>query len=311
MTIQDYIIKAKKEIRCYLDENGDTDVTIEDSDVIKANDTTLHGFILRRKGSAAGANIYLDDLFERHESGEDGEWLMQELKDRCRYAMESPLPPVELLNDLDLEKIRSRLTLRLLDVRRNMSYMAERPYIDAGNGLAMAVDINCDESIRSEWKVAVTDGVLRSIGCSREELLTAAMENTMKLEPPLLMDLPRYLTTGSLKNYLDPASSPGEGVEGPFILTNTSQIRGAAVLFYPGIMERISDVFHGGYYVLPISIHEMLIIPEDEHPDVAELIDMLDHGNRVIVDEEDVLSDRVFHYCASSRRLCIAVPDAA
>lgn len=306
MTIQDFIMEAKKEIRGYLDECGDTDVLIEDNDIIKANDTVLHGFILRSGGSPAGANIYLDDLFERHESGEDMDVLMEELEARCSYALDCPLPPVELLTDLSLDKIRTRLTLRLLDVRRNMSYMAERPYIDAGNGLAMAVDINCDESIRSEWKVAVTDGVLRSIGCSREELLTAAMENTIKLEPPLMMDLPGFLTAGCLDNYLDPSSSPREVSSGPFILTNASQMRGAAVLFYPGIMENISDIFHGGYYVLPVSIHEMLIIPEDNEPDVSALIDMLDHGNRVIVDEEDVLSDKVFHYCPSSGRLSIA-----
>ena len=309
MTIQDFILEAGKEIRSYLEGCGEGDVQVSETDIVKANDTVLHGLILRREGSAAGANIYLDDLFERHESGERMTDLMWELKSRCRAVLESPLPPFELLNDLRLESIRSRLTLRLLDVRRNMSYMAHRPYIDAGNGLAMAVDINCHESIKSEWKVAVTDGVLESIGCSREELLTAAMENTIILEPPLLMDLPSYLATGSHDNYLE--GLPREAGNGPFILTNTSQVRGAAVLFYPGIMERISDVFHGGYYVLPISIHEMLIIPEETHPDVAQLAEMLEQGNRVIVDEDDVLSDKVFRYCPASQKLCIAKAEAA
>lgn len=309
MTIQDFIIQATKEIRDYLDDCGDSDVIITEQSTTKANDTVYHGLILRRDGCAAGANVYLDDLFERHESGEPMQEIMYELRSRCRYAVDCPLPPLELLSDLRLESIRSKLTLRLLDVRRNMSYMAERPYIDAGNGLAMTVDINCCESIRSEWKVAVTEGILESIGCSREELLTAAMENTISLEPPLLLDLPAFLTAGSQDNFLEDA--PEETGNGPFILTNTSQVRGAAVLFYPGIMERISEVFHGGYFVLPISVHEMLIIPEDAEPDVNALTLMLAEGNRTVVDEEDVLSDKVFRYCPASGKLCIAQADAA
>ena len=311
MTIQDFITAAKKDVRAYLDRCGDADVMIEEKDIVKANDTIMHGFILRRKGSLAGANIYLDDFFERHEAGETMDALMREIEYRCRYALECPLPPIEVLDDLSLDNIRTRLTLRLLDVRRNMSYMAERPYIDAGNGLAMAVDINCDKSITSEWKVAVTEDVLESIGCSREELLTAAMENTIMLEPPLLMDLPEYLTTGIADNFLDTSSAHNGSYTGPFILTNTSQVKGAAVLFYPGMMERISDLFRGGYYVLPISIHEMLIVPDLSCPDVLQLQSMLLQGNREIVDEEDVLSDKVFHYSPSEQQLSIAVPEAA
>ena len=311
MTIQDFTAAARRDVRAYLDRCGDTDVMIEEKDIVKANDTIMHGFILRHEGSPAGANIYLDDFFERHEAGKKMDPLMRELEYRCRCALQCPLPPIEVLDDLSLENIRSRLTVRLLDVRRNMSYMAERPYIDAGNGLVMAVDINCEKRITSEWKVAVTEDVLESIGCSREELLTAAMENTITLEPPLLMDLPEYLTTGITNNFLD-TSSPHEGsYSGPFVLTNTSQVKGAAVLFYPGIMERISDMFRGGYYVLPISIHEMLIIPDLSCPDVMLLQSMLLQGNREIVDDEDVLSDKVFHYSPSEQQLSIAVPEAA
>ena len=306
MTIQDFVTAAGRDIRAYLDRCGDADVMIEEKDIVKANDTIMHGFILRHEGSAAGANIYLDDLFERHESGESMDLLLHELECRCRYALECPLPPIEVLDDLSLENIRTRLTLRLLDVRRNMSYMAERPYIDAGNGLVMAVDINCDKSITSEWKVAVTEDVLESIGCSREELLTAAMENTILLEPPLLMDLPEYLSTGVTDNFFDQSSTHERCYTGPFILTNSSQVKGAAVLFYPGMMERISNMFSCGYYVLPISIHEMLIIPDLSCPDVMQLQNMLLQGNREIVDEEDVLSDKVFHYNPAEQQLSIA-----
>ena len=45
-------------------------------------------------------------------------------------------------------------------------------------------------------------------------------------------------------------------------LTNKSQFKGAAVLFYPDLQRRISELLQGGYYVLPISVHEVLIVPD-------------------------------------------------
>ena len=253
MTIQDFIIEAKKDTLSFLNYIYDDVIELTDQEIIKANDTRLHGFVIRRKNSPAGANIYVDDLFERHESGENMSELIEELKARCLYALECPVPPVDSLADLDLDIIRSRLTLKLLDVRRNKGYLSDRPYIDAGCGLAMAADLGCDDTILAEWKTAVTNDLLDSIGCSREDT-------------------------------------------GPFILTNKSQYRGATALFYPGIQQKISEIFRSGYYILPISIHEVLIIPDAYSPDTRHLQDMLINGNRTVVDGVDVLSDKVLHY---------------
>ena len=103
MTIQDFIIEAKKDTLSFLNYIYDDVIELTDQEIIKANDTRLHGFVIRRKSSPAGANIYVDDLFERHESGENMSELIEELKARCLYALECPVPPVHSLADLDLD----------------------------------------------------------------------------------------------------------------------------------------------------------------------------------------------------------------
>ena len=308
MTVQDFIIEAKKSVAGFLDSVYEEEIELVDHDIVKSNDRRLHGFVVRRAGSQEGANVYIDDLFEMHESGEDFDKLMEMLRAKCLFALECPPPPVDMLDDMDLESIRSRLTLRLLDVRRNMSYLADRPYIDAGCGLALVVDIGCDETILSEWRTTVTDGILETIGCSREELLTAAMKNTISMEPPLLMNLADYLRTREEVNILEPSHSGNASEPGPFILTNSSQYNGAAVLFYPEMLRKLCGLFQGGYYVLPISIHEVLIIPESDSPDEYRLCGMLFTGNRSVVEEGDVLSDIVLHF--DPGRECLSVVQA-
>ncbi len=309
MTIQDFIIEAKKDLRAYLDSVGEENIEITDQNIVKANDTVLHGLVLRRKASIGGPNVYLDDLFERHESGEDMESLMRELRAITHYYLDCPLPPVDVISDLRLENVRQRLTLRLLDVRRNMSYMSGRPYIDAGCGFAMTVDLCCMETAGSGWKISVTDALLEDMECTREELLTAAMKNTISLEPAILMDLPEYVSTGTEHDLLSQACI--DDYTGPFILTNKSQFKGAAVLFYPDLQRRISELIQGGYYVLPISVHEVLIIPDTDDPDPQHLQDMLINGNITVVDDEDVLSDKVLHYDQATGCLSVVSADNA
>ena len=294
MTIQDFIIEAKQDLRAYLDSIGEEDVEITDQNIVKANDTVLHGLVLKRQSSIGGPNVYLDELFERHESGEEMESLMRELRAITHYYLDCPLPPVDIISDLRLDNVKQKLTLRLLDVRRNMSYMSGRPYIDAGCGFAMTVDLCCMETEGSGWKVSVTDAMLEDMECTREEMLTAAMKNTISLEPAILMDLPEYVSTGTEHDLL--AKSTVSDYTGPFILTNKSQFKGAAVLFYPDLQRRISELLQGGYYVLPISVHEVLIIPDTDDPDPQHLQQMLISGNVTVVDDEDVLSDKVLHY---------------
>ena len=307
MTIQDFAAEAKDHARAYLDSLGETHVSIMDADIVKANDTTLHGFVLIRDGFPGGPNVYLDDLFERHTEGEDIEDLMRLLDERCRICLMCPMPPTALISDLSLDSIRPRLDLRLLDVRRNQSYLAGRPYIDTGYGLVMIADINIDEEIYGEWRVAVNNSIMKDTGCSCEELLTAAMANTMRLAPPLMLDLSDHLISGNKANLLDlPAGSllPGRG---PFVLTNEQQINGAVVLFYPGVMEKLKEFMTGGFYALPISIHEFLIVPNDPELDPGRLKEVLLSGNSEIVDEEDVLSDRILFWDPDSPdrlRLC-------
>ena len=109
-------------------------------------------------------------------------------------------------------------------------------------------------------------------------------------------------------NILEPSHSGNASEPGPFILTNSSQYNGAAVLFYPEMLRKLCGLFQGGYYVLPISIHEVLIIPESDSPDEYRLCGMLFTGNRSVVEEADVLSDKVLHF--DPGRECLSVVQA-
>ena len=48
-----------------------------------------------------------------------------------------------------------------------------------------------------------------------------------------------------------------------FVVTNQQRIGGASALFYPKVMDKLGEVLGHDYFILPSSIHEMLVLPEN------------------------------------------------
>lgn len=311
MTIQDFMLEAKLATEACLGDEIAGELDITQTEIVKANDTRVHGLRISADGGVSGWNIYIDDLYERYEGGEPIEMLLAEVVNRCEDGLSAEVPVHPQRMDLRLESIRDRLTVRLLGVRNNMSYMSGRPYIDVGCGLALIAVINCDRSITSEWVLAVTDELLRSeIGCTREELLTAALENTAEIEAPMLISLSAYVYSNYVRpvhicNYLTEERADEEAMTGAFMLTNESTFFGAAVLFYPGVMEKIASVLGCPYYVLPSSVHELMIIPESAEPDVQKMKETVREANTSVVDRSEILSDNIFYYDTEKCELVI------
>lgn len=60
-------------------------------------------------------------------------------------------------------------------------------------------------------------------------------------------------------------------------------------------------------YILPSSIHEVIILLDDEYAkDPEELARMDKRDNRIVVDREEILSDHVYYYDREKDEIRIA-----
>lgn len=71
---------------------------------------------------------------------------------------------------------------------------------------------------------------------------------------------------------------------------------GASALLYDDVMSDIYNQLGGDYYILPSSIHELLVIKADCDIPFYELKAMVEEVNQTEVSETERLSDNVF-YC--------------
>lgn len=91
------------------------------------------------------------------------------------------------------------------------------------------------------------------------------------------------------------------------ILTNERGINGAAVILYPGCLKEIGEITGLDLYILPSSIHELLVIPDDGNVYTHELKHMIHEVNESCVVEEEVLSDQLYHYSTEKNIIEICV----
>ena len=72
-------------------------------------------------------------------------------------------------------------------------------------------------------------------------------------------------------------------------------------IFYPGVMDQVGERLNGDYFILPSSVHEILVVPDDGNISFRELTDMVKEVNRTQVAPEDRLTDQVYHYDTADR----------
>ena len=116
------------------------------------------------------------------------------------------------------------------------------------------------------------------------ELMEQALRNCASMLPPVFR---------SLADVLDVFRPADEG--NLYLLTNESALYGAAVLLYPGILQEIAEYLGGGFFVLPSSVHEVILLP-DHGEEAGDLLEIVTEINHTQVAEEEILTDAVYKY---------------
>lgn len=187
----------------------------------------------------------------------------------------------------DFEDIKDKLFIRICGVGINeedLSILANTKI----NNLAIAYNVLIDKltdypPIKS---IKITNELLDKYGVSKEELHKAAIQNSEKIFPA------KYYKTNDLI---------------PFnILTNEIGYLGAAALFYPNQMKKIAASLGGNYFVLPSSIHEVLVLPDYGNLNYMELEQMVKVVNKTTVDRNDQLSNNVYYYDSKEKLFSLA-----
>jgi hypothetical protein len=172
------------------------------------------------------------------------------------------------------------------------------------DGLAVSYHIAFEGRQGLEASTPVTFQMKEMYGVTAEQLHADALESSQRLYPV------KYASMAEVMQQMmgiepDMAADMMPPMEGPqlMVLTNTQGMHGAGALFYPDQLETIAQQMGTDFFVLPSSVHEVLILPDDGSQDLDSLQFMVREINRTEVAPEDRLSDFVYHYDAQDHVL--------
>ena len=90
-----------------------------------------------------------------------------------------------------------------------------------------------------------------------------------------------------------------------FVITNKARHKGAAALLYEDGLHDLAELYKDDLYILPSSIHETIAVAcSTMGPE--QLAEMVEEVNATQVDVGDRLSNQVYHYDRTTRKLSMA-----
>ena len=290
------------------------DARVEVLERTKNNDTLLHGLIIHsgeKKEVEAAPIIYLEPYFKAYMFGEkDIEDVMHEIaRDYLRGIRN--MPQIDL-PDMTKEGIKNRIYVKVVNTRSNQESLKDLVSLPVDGGFSLTVYIDMD-TLKRDAMIQITKDLASRMDFEERELMQTAMRNTLQEHPAELVEMKKVLMDMSGLRKLQPGdnllqdnSSPADDMS-MLVLSNTDKFFGATALFYPDIKVQIADVTGGSYYVLPSSVHELIVLPDNGSFDERELARMVQSVNSCEVSPEEQLGNKVLYYNASMDRLMVAV----
>lgn len=308
MDTPDYREYIRDHILEYLpDTYKDAEVAL--TQVTKGNDEILTALQIACPGEWATPSIYLEEFAESLMNGRDICDVMREIANRRVSHVTDPKlhERLEILTRYDTA--HSLLKTHLCDPDLNPDYLQNKPWTPVG-GLAMYYKLDVVIEDAYIMAVAVTDHMLDAWGgITPEQLHKDAVEANRSTDPPIMFDAFNPRTALAFhaddltlcENLLEQDVLTHPSSTGSYMLTHRSMHDGAAVIGWDGVLEKAADLLRTDFYVLPISIDQVMICPPDCSK--AFLQEALFNGNRTTISGEKLLSDKVHYYNRLAKKL--------
>ena len=81
-----------------------------------------------------------------------------------------------------------------------------------------------------------------------------------------------------------------------YVATVPDKISGAGVIAYQNFMDEAAERLGGDFFILPSSLHEVLLVRDDGEVNYRDLKAMVEEVNAMQVSPEEKLTDNVYHY---------------
>lgn len=287
--IHDYLPAEYGNVRCEIQEN------------LKNNGVRMVGVEFNKPDSTISPVIYMEAFYDDIKKGKAIESVMQDIAE-CYVQNVQKTINVNEYSLMSFESILQWIEPILLNTAENREMLAQMPHRKMADLSLFYSVVFPDQGDDMQASMKIKNAHMEQWGLSEQNLYDLAMKN-MEQKPDhkltSMTDSLRSALFGEIEQWNLLRESQPLMVRPPgemYVLTNGENMYGASLLAVPGIMEKVDQLFPEGYYILPSSIHETIILPKPCGVPAKELGEMVREINRTEVNREERLSDCVYEY---------------
>ena len=171
--------------------------------------------------------------------------------------------------------------------------------------LAVVYYIAIKEDIFESASILINNSHLELWGKTLEDIDKLAKVNSPKVLKPELKSMAQTLMEiiHHEKKSLDELEEDILADCGMYVLSNEKKQFGASAILYDNVIKDFSEKLNCDLYILPSSVHEVIMIPSILVDSVDKLNDMICEVNATQVPLMDILSNHSYYY--SREKECI------
>lgn len=276
-----------EDIKEKLYERGYDDVRISFNNVEKTNQN-YEAMSVVPEGSNVGVNFNIENAFANYEHTDDYAGVLASATMVIADGLDRA-PAIDVSALMDYENMKEKLSVEVISADANADLLANVPH-DRVYRFVM------ESSEDGRASILVTNNLMDRMGVSHEQLRADALENSPEIRPVVIMGMNEVM-----KEMIDPEvyemfGIPDDAEETMYVATVPDKNSGAGVIAYQDFMDQAAERVGGDFFVLPSSINEILLVPDNGDMTADALRDMVKDVNAKEVSPEERLSDNVYHY---------------
>lgn len=282
--------------------------------ILKTNDIEYDALTILDADSNISPTIYLNQYYVDYMNGKSLGSIVNEIFGLYEEHQNCLQFDIELFKDFN--KIKTRIAYRIVNAEKNRKLLEDVPHIKK---LDLAFIFYCiiDSDFLGSATAVIHNSHLDMWDISVEDIAKAAFKNTPKMlkaelrnmneiiremfiddiqhqqiEGKIPLDISIEDETNSIIDTLDNNSNHVE----MYVLTNCNKTYGASCMFYKNILKDFAKSKNSNIYILPSSVHEVILVPAVDGMMKNELSLMVQDVNKEEVEESEILSNHVYIY---------------
>lgn len=297
MTYEEFKSQVLSNIKDYLEPGNEYFISIG---TVYKNNEVLDGLRIIPQGrdSNVSPTIYLNGIYrefsENPASGGIEEVFRSIAETYEKHRIDNDRLDISSLMDFDA--VKDRIFPKIMGIEGNEELLKDKPYRQVEDmACVYYVDVGQMISMDGKATVTITNDLLEKYGITPEQLDYLALKNQAEKMEPSIIGLGSMLSSMLAGDETGLFLGPDEGAVQMYVVTNKDRLQGASIMLDTDFMDSVTEKI-GECYILPSSVHEVLVIPKESVPGYYELESMVKEVNSTCVAPEDKLTDHVYSY---------------